>query len=319
MNDLGTVLACAPLSEEILQWLRSRVAVREVRPKSKKDLIAALTPEVSALIMGSKPPVDGEVMDRAPGLRVVGRKGVGVDNIDLDAARVRGIFVVNTPLAPMEAVAELMVGLMVALARRLIHMDRAVRSGDWEARHRWMGPELQGKTLGLVGFGRIGQRVAELVQPLAMRVLYYDMRRVPELEARLGVQATDLPTLFAESDWVSVHLPLTKETHHFVGRELFALMKPTAYFINLARGPVVDEEALTAVLQAGRIAGAALDVFEEEPIPPEHPLCALENVILTPHIGGLSQEGDRAQCEVAYDILAVLEGRSPRWAVVRPT
>jgi len=318
-EGLGTVLVCVPLAEEDLGLLRERVDVRESRPKTKEELIAALTPEVSGLIMATGPQVDGEVMDLAPGLRVVGRKGVGVDNIDLAAARERGVFVVNTPLAPLEPVAELTLGLMIALARGLVQVDRATREGDWDVRLRVRGPELRGKTLGLVGFGRIGQRVAELVQPLAMQVLYHDVCRYPEAESRLGARVVDLPVLFGESDWVSVHVPLTEETHHLVGRDLFRLMKPTAYFINIARGPVVDEEALVAALREGRMAGAATDVFEEEPARPENPLFALENVIVTPHIGGLTLEGEKALSAVARDILAVLEGRSPEHAVVRPS
>ncbi len=314
----GTVLVCAPLAPEALAFLREKISVREERPQTREALMAALGPDVVALVMGVQPFVDGEVMDRAPGLRAIGRKGAGVDNIDLEAARARGIFVLNTPLAPVEPVAELTLGLMIALARDLLEVDCATRRGDWEVRLRHKGPELLGKTLGLVGFGRIGQRVAELVQPLRMRILYYDVCRYPEAEARLGATPVPLTALFQEADWVSVHLPLTEETRHLIGRDLFALMKPSAYFLNLARGPVVDEEALVEALRERRIAGAALDVFAHEPLPPEHPLCSLDNVILTPHIGGLSLEGERAMSMVVRDILAVLEGREPAHAVVRP-
>jgi D-3-phosphoglycerate dehydrogenase len=314
----GTVLVCAPLAEEALALLRQEVAVRDLRPQTKEALMAALGPDVVALIMGVQPVVDGEVMDRAPNLRAIGRKGVGVDNIDLEAARQRGIYVLNTPLAPVEPVAELTLGFMIALARGLVRVDCATRQGDWEVRLRHKGPELLGKTLGLVGFGRIGQRVAELVQPLRMRVLYYDACRYPEAEARLGAVPVPLTTLFQEADWVSVHLPLTEKTRQLIGRDLLALMKPSAYFINVARGPVVDEDALVEALRERRIAGAALDVFAHEPLAPGHPLCGLDNVILTPHIGGLSQEGELAMSMVARDVLAVLEGREPAHAVVRP-
>ncbi|MBC7222863.1 MAG: hydroxyacid dehydrogenase [Anaerolineae bacterium] len=317
-NSLGTVLVCAPLAEEALALLREKATVRHVRPQTREALMAALGPEVSALVMGVHPFVDGEMMDRAPNLQAIGRKGVGVDNIDLEAARQRGIYVLNTPLAPVEPVAELALGLMIALARSVVQLDRATRQGAWDERLRRRGPELLGKTLGLVGFGRIGRRVAELVQPLRMRVLYYDVRRYPEAEARLGATAVPLPTLFREADWVSVHVPLTEQTRHLVGRDLLALMKPTAYLLNLARGPVVDEEALAEALREGRIAGAALDVFSCEPLGEEHPLCALDKVILTPHIGGLSLEGEVAMSMVVRDVLAVLEGREPEHAVVRP-
>ncbi|MGC8838143.1 MAG: hydroxyacid dehydrogenase [Anaerolineae bacterium] len=314
----GTVLVCTPLAEEAIALLRENVLVREARPQTREALMAELGPDVLALVMGVQPFVDGEVMDRAPHLRAIGRKGVGVDNIDLEAARARGIFVLNTPLAPVEPVAELTLGFMIALARGLLRADCATRQGDWEVRLRHKGPELLGKTLGLVGFGRIGQRVAELVQPLRMRVLYYDVCRYPEAEARLGATPVPLAALFREADWVSVHLPLTEETRHLIGRDLLALMKPSAYFINVARGPVVDEAALVEALRERRIAGAALDVFAHEPLAPEHPLCGLDNVILTPHIGGLSQEGELAMSMVVRDILAVLEGREPAHAVVRP-
>lgn len=317
-QSLGIVVVCTPLAEEALALLRGKATVRQVRSQTREALVAALGPEVSALIMGVQPLVDGEIMDRAPNLRAIGRKGVGVDNIDLEAARQRGIYVLNTPLAPVEPVAELTLGLMIALARSVVQLDRATRRGAWDERLRHRGPELLGKTLGLVGFGRIGQRVAELVQPLRMRVLYHDIRRYPQAEERLGAQAVPLPALFQEADWVSVHVPLTEQTRRLVGRDLLALMKPTAYLLNLARGPVVDEEALAEALREGRIAGAALDVFCCEPLGKEHPLCTLDNVILTPHIGGLSLEGEVAMSMVARDVLAVLEGREPEHAVVRP-
>ncbi|NLE76335.1 MAG: phosphoglycerate dehydrogenase [Chloroflexi bacterium] len=311
----NTVLVCAPIDEEARQFLAAHATMREANPQTKADLMAALDTQVAGLVMGVRPFVDGETMDCAPGLKVIGRKGVGYDNIDVQAAHQRGIVVVNTPTAPLEPVAEMTLGLMIALARSFAGGDRITRAGRWDDRRTLIGPELRGKTLGIVGFGRIGQRVAELVQPLGMRLLYYDVLPQMSCAERFGAQRVELPTLFRQADFITVHVPLTEGTHHLIGQDLLALMKPTAYFINIARGPVVDEQALFQALQAKRIAGAALDVLEQEPPAADNPLFTLENVLLTPHMGGLSKEGNQAMCMVVRDIVAVLEGRAPEFPV----
>jgi D-3-phosphoglycerate dehydrogenase len=243
---------------------------------------------------------------------VVGRHGTGVEAIDLEAAVERSIAIVNTPLANVESVAEHALGMMIALAKRLPEADRAIRAGDWDARYRLTGRELAGKTLGLVGMGRIGGRLAELAHgAFAMRLLYRDIQPYPDYEARLKAERVELDQLLVESDVVSVHVPLLPETHSLIGEAELRSMRSTAFLLNTARGAVVDSQALLQALTEGWIAGAGLDVFEPEPLPPDHPLLALENVILSPHMAAHTDEALLRMALVADDILAVLDGREP--------
>lgn len=256
--------------------------------------------------------IDGGLMDAAGNsLKVISQMAVGCDNIDLGAATARGIPVGNTPGVLTETTADLAWALLMAAARRVVEGDRFTRAGRWRT---WgptllMGPDVHGATLGILGFGRIGQAVARRARGFEMRVLYHDLHRRPDLENSMGVQFAELDTLYAESDFVTIHTDLNDGTRHLIGEAALAKMKPTAILVNTARGPIVDPEALGRALREARIAYAALDVFDPEPIPMESPLLGMDNVILTPHIASASiQTRTRMATMAAANLAAGLKG-----------
>jgi D-3-phosphoglycerate dehydrogenase len=262
--------------------------------------------------------ITAKVIKAGDSLQVIGRHGVGYDNIDVATATRRGIPVVITPEAITESVAEHTVGCLLALAKRIGEADRELRRGNFGARLTHTGSELYGKTLGLVGLGRIGGRVAEICRTaFAMRHLAYDPYVAPQRAAELGVELVgDLGSLLAAADFVSLHAPLTAETRGLIGARQLATMKRTAYLVNTARGGMVDEAALIEALRDGTLAGAALDVFAQEPPPADSPLWSLDNVIVTPHMASHTQEGLRRMAvDVAEEVLRVLRGERPRGAV----
>lgn len=258
--------------------------------------------------------VNEEVLSQTPHLKVVANCGVGYDNIDVEACTRRGIAVTNTPDAVTEATADLAFALLLAVARRVVDLDRTVREGRWQ---KWefgsfWGSEVHYKTLGILGFGRIGQAIARRARGFGMNILYHSRRRAEEsVERELSATHVSLGTLLAESDFVSLHVPHARDTHHLIGAPELAQMKSSAFLINTARGKVVDENALVETLQARRIAGAGLDVYEHEPhLHPE--LSKLDNVVLLPHVGSATAETrlKMAAC-AAENLVAVLEGRRP--------
>ena len=254
---------------------------------TKEDLLAKVE-GYDALVVRSRTKVDAEVIARATRLRIIARPGTGLDNIDLRAANARGVEVVNSPEALVEAVAEHVVGLMLAVARSIPAADASMKSGVWD-KQRFVGTELKGKTLGIAGLGRIGRRVAEIARALGLSLLGYDVIEVPqETLAALGCRMVDLDSLFASSDFITLHVPLTSETRHMVDTRRISLMKRSAVIINTSRGEVIDEAALVKALEAGEIGGAALDVFEHEPPGPE--IVSASNIITTPHIGGQTKD-----------------------------
>jgi glyoxylate reductase len=274
--------------------------------------------EVDALVSLLTDKIDCNLLQQAKRLRIIAQYAVGYDNIDVECATRLGIYVTNTPEVLTEATAELTWALILAVARRIVEADHFVRWGEWwRTKTAWhptmmLGVELKGKTLGIVGLGRIGSRVAEIGKAFGMRVIYYDLIRKEDLEKKLGIEYRDLDTLLQEADIVSIHTPLTKETYHIINEERLKKMKRTAILINTARGAVVDTEALIKALREGWIAGAGLDVFEGEPIPPNHPLTAFKNVVLVPHIGSATYEARHAMAElVAENLIAFYEGRVP--------
>jgi D-3-phosphoglycerate dehydrogenase len=280
--------------------------------KAPEKLRAQLA-ETEAWIVRNQTRVTAEMIAAAPGLRVIGRAGVGLDNVEVAAASAAGIVVAWTPDQNSISVAELALGMMLALARKIPSADRHVKETGWQ-RNRFFGVELFGKTLGVIGMGRIGFLTAMRARALGMNVLAFDKYVSPDsaqvTEAR--AQLVGLDELLARSDFVSCHAPLTKETRHLFNYERFAMMKASAYFLNLARGEVVDEIGLARALSEGRIAGAALDVREQEP-PGPSPLSAMENVILTPHIAAFTNEGQaRVTAAICGDIAAVLRGGEAR-------
>lgn len=314
------VLLFEPIHEKGLSHLRENGAEVVQAPGFTPEDIKGCVGEVDGIIARAQGFIDGPVMDAAPRLKVVGRHGIGLDNIDVPAATERGIHVVNTPLAPVEAVAEYVAMGMVAVSRKTVAADGATRKGDWGFRNRVHGPELLGKTLGIVGFGRIGRRIAEICGPgFGMRVLYSDVFAVPpEEEARLKATRVDLADLIAQSDFLTLNVPLTDGTRHLIGQAEFERMKPTAYLVNCARGPVVDESALVKALESGAIAGAVIDVYEQEPVDPENPLLKLDNVLLSPHCSGHTNESAQNLSMVAADIIRVLRGRKPEYPANAP-
>ncbi len=280
------------------------------KPMNEAALLA-LVPQADALIAGPEP-VTARVFAAAPRLRVVNAPGVGYDHIDVAEATRRGIPVCVCTGANHYAVAEMALGLMIALARRIPFVDRAVRGGEWPS---VTGPELWGKTLGIVGLGHIGKALALIGRGMGMRILATDAFWDLTFANAHQISYVPLARLLAESDFVSLHCPLTSQTEHLMSADTLAQMKPTAYLINTARGPLVDEPALVAALRSGQIAGAALDVFTEEP-PDITPFAALENVILSAHrAGGTIEAVDRSLEVAVQNITRVLAGQPPLYRV----
>lgn len=252
-----------------------------------------------------------QVLDNCPHLRHIAVFGIGVDHIDLETCRQRGITVTNTPGYSARSVAELAIALLLAAANRVAHHDRLVRQGRWGERGYRI--QLAGKTLGVVGLGPVGEQVASLGRGLGMRVVAWTFRPTPERAHALGVEFLPLEDLFRQSDAVSIHLRLTRESRGLVSRRLLEMMKPTAILVNTARGPIVDEEALADLLAQGRIGGAGLDVYGVEPLPPGHPFCGLDSVVLSPHTGGMTPEANEAGLAMLVEnIRAWLAGRPKR-------
>jgi len=274
---------------------------------------------VSGLIPTVDDPVDAAVMDAAgPGLRVIANYAVGVNNVDLEAARARGIRVTNTPGVNMEATADLAFSLLCAVARRLVEGVDYVRRGEWSTWHPelLLGTELHGATLGLLGFGAIGQAMARRARGFSMRLLYHSRNPKPEALA-LGAEYRGLEDLLAESDLVSIHTPLTPATHQLMNRERLRQMKRGAILVNTARGPIVDTHALLEALRSGHLGGAGLDVTDPEPLPVDHPLLSFPNVVITPHLGSAGRRTRERMTEVAVrNLLAVLSGLEPPNPVV---
>ena len=268
--------------------------------------------EVDGIIIRANGKVTRKMMESAPKLKVIGRHGVGVENIDLEAATEKGIWVVNTPDANDASVAEHFFGLALMLSKMLKKGDQALREGRFEARYQYIGRELHGKTLGILGFGRIGKVVGRIGHKgFDMKILYYDAVRYEEMEKEIKAEKVSLEALLTRSDYISINLPMLPATKSLLKEREFGLMKPSAYIINLARGPIWDEKALFSALKEGKIAGAASDVYEVEPATKELPLLQLENFIGTPHMAAHTDEALKRMSLVAEDIIRVLEGKVP--------
>jgi D-3-phosphoglycerate dehydrogenase len=297
------VLIREPIAESGIDLLRSRFDV-DVDPDSD---LAEIIGRYDGIVIRSATKLTAELIDRAERLKVVGRAGVGVDNVDVDAATRRGIVVANAPESTVVSAAEQTVGLMVALARNIPQAHAALTQGRWE-RSRWGGVELDGKTLGVIGFGRIGQQVARRAIGLGMRVVAVDPFVGEERFRELGVeQASSLDEVLAAADVVSLHCPLTDETRGLIDREAIAKMKDGARLVNAARGELVDEDALVEAIRSGKLAGAALDVFSHEPY--SGPLLELDEVVVTPHLAASTDEAqDRAGVIIAEQVAAALGG-----------
>ncbi|MEM2104182.1 MAG: glyoxylate reductase [Candidatus Bathyarchaeia archaeon] len=284
-------------------------------PPPKVEILSKVR-DVDALVTLLTDRIDAEVFDASPKLKIVAQMAAGFDNIDVAEATKRGIYVTNTPGILTETTADFAWALLMAVARRVVEADKYVRAGRWRVSWHpsmFLGRDVYGATLGIVGAGRIGMAVARRAKGFNMRILYYDVVPMPtEIEKQLEAKLVDLDTLFKESDFVSIHVPLTKETYHLVNMEKLRLMKKTAYLINNSRGPVIDEKALYKALRMGWIAGAALDVFEQEPTPPDNPLLKLDNVVAAPHISSASNETRSRMAEIAAENLTdFFNGKQP--------
>jgi len=273
---------------------------------------------VNGIIIRANGKVTRRMMEAAPKLKVIGRHGVGVENIDLEAATEIGIWVVNTPDANDISVAEHFFGLALILSKMLKKADIALREGRWGARYEYIGHELHGKTLGILGFGRIGRAVGRIGHKgFDMKILYYDAVRYEETEQELKAMKVSLEEVLSESDYVSINLPMLPETKGLLGEREFGLMKPSAFIINLARGLIWDEKVLYKVLKEKRINGAGSDVYEVEPAAKGHPLFELENFVGTPHMAAHTEEALKRMSMVAKDVIRVLEGKEPIYPVNR--
>ncbi len=284
----------------------------------KEDSLIKEVKDISGIIMRANGMVTRRIMEAAPQLRVIGRHGVGVENIDLEVATEKGIWVVNTPDANDISVAEHFFGLALILSKMLKKADIALREGRWGARYEYTGNELHGKTLGILGFGRIGRAVGRIGHKgFDMKVLYYDALRYEETEKELNAKKVSLEEVVSQSDYISINLPMLPETKGLLGEREFGRMKPSAFIINLARGPIWDEKALHNVLKEKKIAGAGSDVYEVEPAAKGHPLFDLENFVGTPHMAAHTEEALQRMSMVAKDVLRVLEGKEPIYPVNR--
>ena len=277
------------VSESGLQPLRdAKFEVQKRTGLPKEELIAALQ-DFEGLIVRSETKVTSEILEGATSLRVIGRAGVGVDNIDVPAATMRGVVVMNAPDGNTITTAEHTIALLISLARSIPQANSSLKSGRWE-RKKFIGVELQGKTLGIVGLGRIGRVVASRARAMGMTIVAYDPFIAQEQARDLEIELAPLDDVYSRADFLTVHTPLTAETRGIINSEVLAKMKPGARIINCARGGLVDENALCEAIKNGTIAGAALDVFNQEPPPSDHPLLGLEQVIVTPHLGASTTE-----------------------------
>lgn len=318
MNQQPRVLITDPIAQEGIDRLVAEVQV-DVRLGLKgEDLLAAI-PAYDALIVRSETKVTEAVLEAGRNLKVVGRAGVGVDNIDLQAATRRGIVVVNAPLGNTLSAAEHAIALMLALARHIPEANASLKAGEWK-RSKFLGVELRGKTLGVVGLGQVGTEVARRARGLEMRVLAFDPFVAEDRARSVGVElAASLEDLFSRSDFVSLHAALTPATRNMINAELLAKAKPGLRLINTARGGLVDAAALRAAVDDGRVAGAAIDVFAEEPPPPDNPLLHSDRIIVTPHLGASTTEAqERVAVDVAEQVLTVLRGAPAQYAVNAP-
>jgi glyoxylate reductase len=314
--SLPRVLADTPLSSTVLHLLEGRV---QLLPWTADREVGA--ERIEAIYTYGHPTVDASLLDRLPAVRVISNFGVGVDHIDVAAAAARGIPVGNTPGILDGATADMAFALLLAAGRRLVEGDRYARGPNFlhYDPSYMLGREVHGSTLGILGMGRIGEQVARRARGFDMTVLYHNRQRRLEAEKTLGVRYAAREELLAVSDYVLLTVPLTAQTHRLIGRAELARMKPTAILINIARGAVIDTEALTEALATRRIYAAALDVTDPEPLPRDHPLLRLDNVIITPHLGSATEQTRQRMAEISVDnLLAGLSGRPLPFQVALP-
>ena len=311
-GEPAAVVIADPIDAAAVERLRAEAGVPVIDASASRSALEAALPRAWAIIVRSRTKLDSRLLSQAPQLRLIARAGVGVDNVDLAAARARDIRVVNAPGAAAISVAELTVALAILLVRGFLPSVAATKAGRWERKTR--GGELAGRTVGLVGYGRIAREVARRLVPFNVQLIAYDPFVAQSGDA---TEMVDFSSLLARSDLISLHAAATAENHHLLNAKAFAAMRPGAYLVNVARGPLVDEDALLEALRSGRLAGAALDVFEREP-PTNRSLLEHPNVIVTPHIGASTPEGQaRAGAFVVDEVLRARKGM-PLTSLVDP-
>lgn len=280
-------------------------------PPSPEQLMEAMS-NVDGAIINVMDRIDAPLLDAAPKLRVLSQVAAGLDNIDIPEATKRDIMVGYTPGVLAKSTADLAFALLLAVARRVVESDKWVREGNWKISHHpmfWLGSEVNGSTLGILGLGGIGLEMAKRGLGFDMKVLYHSRTRKRDLEKEYGLKYASFKRVLAESDFLSIHVPLTPQTNHFIGEKQLKMMKPSSILVNLSRGPVVDTDALHQALTKGTIAGAGLDVFDPEPVPTDHPILGLDNVVVLPHIGSASNRSRRdMHLLAARNLVAGLNG-----------
>ena len=301
------VLIAEELSPATVGVLGSDFDIRHCDGANRDELLAALKSGVDAVLIRSATKMDAEAISTATGLRVIARAGVGLDNVDIPAATAAKVMVINAPTSNIVSAAELAIALMMASARNISPAHASLRAGKW-ARSKFSGTEMFEKTLGIVGFGKIGQLVAHRMKAFGMNVIAYDPYLSAEKVSTLGVKLVELDELLKNSDFITIHLPKTKETVNLIGEEALSKVKPSVHIVNAARGGVLDEAALYKAITEGRVAGAGIDVYATEPCT-DSPLFSLDQVVATPHLGASTEEAqERAGIDVAHSVRKALAG-----------
>ena len=303
------ILICDTIHEEGIKKLKEAGFTVEEKTKITPEELVKVIGEYDAIVVRSRTKVTADVLRATKNLKVAARAGVGLDNIDVKEAEAKGVKVINTPEAPSVAVAELTIGFMLSLARAIPLADRKMKSSEW-IKSTLTGSELRNKTLGIIGFGRIGYQVAKRAKAFEMKVLAYDvaLEKLMDYVKEVGAEATTLQELLKRSDFITLHVPLLPQTRHMIGEKEISAMKNGAYLINTSRGGIIEEEALKKALKSGKLAGAALDVFEEEP-PKDTSLSGLDKVVCTPHIGAQTEEAQKdAGIIVAEKLIEIFRG-----------
>jgi D-3-phosphoglycerate dehydrogenase len=318
MSDI-TVIVTEVINPAGVEYLKDRgVNVIQLPPGSTEETLAGLIPDADGLITRGSINITRKLMESSPRLKVVGVHGIGCDHVDLVAAKELGKGVCNTPDAVTVTVAEMAMATTLALLRNVVSADKAVRAGQWKRKYRdLIGVELAGMKVGIIGMGRIGKATAVMMQAFGAELSYWSRTRKPELEEDLGFKWMELDDLIRESELISLHIPATPETRKIIDARRVRSMRDGVYIVNTARGKVIDEEALIDALRSGKIKGAALDVFENEPLSTVSPLCSMDNVILTPHLSASNVEGMiRMAVQVAEGVLKTINRETPDNPVV---
>lgn len=303
------ILICDDIHEEGIKKLKEAGFTVDEKTKITPEELTKTIGEYDAVVVRSRTKLTAQVLRASKNLKVAARAGVGLDNIDVKEAEARGIKVINTPEAPSVAVAELAIGFMLSLVRAIPLADRKMKSGEW-IKSTLMGKELKDKTLGIIGFGRIGYQVAKRAKAFDMKIIISDVQieKLMGYVKEVGAEAAPLQELLKKSDFITLHVPLLPETRHMIGEKEITAMKNGAYLINTSRGGIIDEAALKKALRSGKLAGASLDVFEEEP-PKNTSLTSLDNVVCTPHIGAQTEEAQKdAGIIVAEKLIEIFQG-----------